>query len=498
MQTDHLLELVGITKSFGGVIALNGVDFDLVQGEIHGLVGENGAGKSTLMKIIAGVHGSFGGTMRVEGREVHLRSTRDARAAGIAMVHQELSIIPDLSVAENVFLGVQPVSRMGTVRWRHMAEIARRELKELGVDIDPMTRAGSLPLGVQQLVELCRVLFSGARLIILDEPTSALSPPEVERLFTVLRRLRGEGRTFVFISHFIDDILAISDRVTVFRNGRLIWTGEAAATDKDTLIAQMIGRGQEELEDTLSGTVALAAPTAQTPVLEARGLGRQGAFDEVSLVARPGEVVGVYGFMGAGQLELAKALAGKLRLDRGRIGIGGRDLTLRNTADAKAAGIAILPESRRAMLFAHEPVFKNISISFLERLSALLLKVRAERKIATEQVERLSIRPYRIDPPVASLSGGNQQKVALARWLVHLPKVLILSEPTRGMDVGAKSDVIRIVKNLKELGVAVIVASSEPETVLAFADRILVMRRGRLIHEFKEQSVGKDDLLAAA
>lgn len=498
-MSEPLLELAGIGKTFGGVTALAGVDFDLARGEIHGLVGENGAGKSTLMKIIAGVHGSYEGVMKLDGRPVHFRSAREARAAGIGMVHQELSIVPDLSVAENVFLGTQPTGPLGVVRWRHMANAARRELAELGLEVDPSVRAGSLPLGVQQLIELGRVLFSGARIVILDEPTSALSPPEVERLFEVLRRLRGEGRTFVFISHFLDDILAISDRVTVFRNARRIWSGRADETDKNRLIDQMIGRGHRELAEGLSGEVVIETRVGDGDVvLDAQGIGRRGAFRDVTFQARAGEVVGLYGFMGAGQLELAKALAGKLALDEGTLSVQGKAVALTSTAMAKKAGIALLPESRRAMLFAQEPVFKNISISFLERLSRLFLRVPEERRVAKEQVDRLSIRPYKIDPAVVSLSGGNQQKVALARWLVHLPRVLILSEPTRGMDVGAKSDVIGIVKDLKKQGVAVIVVSSEPETILALADRILVMRRGRMIHAFEGEPVGKDHLLAAA
>lgn len=498
-MSESLLELAGIGKTFGGVTALAGVDFDLARGEIHGLVGENGAGKSTLMKIIAGVHGSYEGVMKLDGRPVHFRSAREARAAGIGMVHQELSIVPDLSVAENVFLGTQPTGPLGVVRWRHMANAARRELAELGLEVDPSVRAGSLPLGVQQLIELGRVLFSGARIVILDEPTSALSPPEVERLFEVLRRLRGEGRTFVFISHFLDDILAISDRVTVFRNARRIWSGRADETDKNRLIDQMIGRGHRELAEGLSGEVVIETRVGDGDVvLDAQGIGRRGAFRDVTFQARAGEVVGLYGFMGAGQLELAKALAGKLTLDEGTLSVQGKAVALTSTAMAKKAGIALLPESRRSMLFAQEPVFKNISISFLERLSRFFLRVPEERRVAKEQVERLSIRPYKIDPPVVSLSGGNQQKVALARWLVHLPRVLILSEPTRGMDVGAKSDVIGIVKDLREQGVAVIVVSSEPETILALADRILVMRRGRMIHAFEGEPVGKDHLLAAA
>ena len=356
---DAVLEMIGIGKTFGGVTALTGVDFTLRRGEVHGLVGENGAGKSTLMKIIAGVHHEFEGEMRLDGRAVHFRSARDALAAGIGMVHQELSIVPSLSVAENVFLGVQP-TKAGIVDWRGMAAEAREHLQRLGIDVDPMTEAGRLPVGLQQLVELGRVLFSGARIIILDEPTSALSAPEVARLFGVLRRLKAEGRTFVFISHFLDDVLEISDRVTVFRNSRRIATADAASVDKAWLIENMIGRGHEGLEEAIAGEVQLAAPADAPVVLETRELRLRGAFRDVSFDVRAGEVVGLYGFMGSGQMELARTLMGKLKAQSGEVRIVGRRVKPGSTNAAKKAGIGLVPDSRRAMLFGHEPVYKNM------------------------------------------------------------------------------------------------------------------------------------------
>jgi ribose transport system ATP-binding protein len=493
-----ILEMTGIGKSFGGVTALAGVDFTLLEGEVHGLVGENGAGKSTLMKIIAGVHSSYDGEMRLDGRPVQFRSARDALGAGIGMVHQELSIVPSLSVAENVFLGHQPTNAAGVVRWRAMAREAKAHLERLGIDIDPAAEAGRLPLGLQQLVELGRVLFSGARIIILDEPTSALSPPEIERLFAVLKRLKAEGTSFIFISHFLEDVLAVSDRVTVFRNSRRIATANAAEIDKHWLIERMIGRGHHELEEALEGEVRLASPTEAPLVLETRGLARKGAFADVSLEVRGGEVLGLYGFMGSGQLEVAKALMGKLVPEAGSIRMSGQPVRLTSTSRAKAAGIALVPESRRSMLFAEEPVYKNISISVLERIGRVLLNPTEERRIAQAHVDRLRIRPYSVEPALRTLSGGNQQKVALARWLTHLPKVLVLAEPTRGMDVGAKDDVVHIVRSLKAEGVGIVVASAEPETVLALADRIVVMRKGAVTREFKDETVSKDRLLAAA
>lgn len=484
-----LLELRGVGKTFGGVTALADVDFTLREGEIHGLVGENGAGKSTTMKIIAGVHHDYTGEMRIDGRAVRLRNPRDALDAGVGMVHQELSVAPDLTVAENVFLGKQPVTRLGLVDWARMNAQARRLIASLGLDIDPATRMGALPVGLQQLVELSRVLFSGARILILDEPTSALSPPEVERLFAVLRRLKAERRSIVFISHFLDDVLAVSDRVTVFRNGRSVAAERADALTKDAVIGHMIGRSAAGLT---MGETAMLTGDDSRPVAMAV---ESPAF---SLTLRKGEIVGVYGFMGCGQIELARALFGKGRLAQATVSIEGRPARLTSTAAARRAGVAYVPENRAMMLFRDAPVYKNTSIAILERIHRLWLKPRTERAIAERQIADLQIRPPRPGASVGALSGGNQQKVALAKWLTHLPKVLILSEPTRGMDVGAKEDVIRILRALRDRGVAILVLSTEPETILTLADRVVVMRKGAVTRAILSGRIDKSDLLSAA
>jgi ribose transport system ATP-binding protein len=491
------LEMRAISKSFGGVAALRDVDFVLKAGEVHGLVGENGAGKSTMMKIIAGVHAQYQGQMLIDGKPVHFRSARDALDAGIGMVHQELSIVPDLTVAENVYLGKQ-LTKGGIVDWRGMVTGAREQLASLGIDVDPRIRMGTLAIGLQQLIELARVLFSGARIVILDEPTSALSPPEVERLFEVVRKVRASGRSIVFISHFLDDILAISDTVTVFRNGRRVVTEAAAEVDKAWLIDRMIGSGHEGLEESYTDDIALDSKPEAPVVLSASNLGAGRAFADVSLDVRAGEVLGVYGFMGCGQLELARTLFGKIRPATGSLVLEGKKLRLRNTAQARRAGIAFVPESRRSMLFYAEPVYKNVSISVLERIARLWLKPAEERRIANRHVESLSIRPPRVDVLLRNLSGGNQQKVALAKWLTWPPKVLVLAEPTRGMDVGAKEDVVKIVRKLRDEGMGIVVVSTEPETVLSLADRILVMKKGRIVREFAGEQISKDRLLEAA
>ena len=495
-----LLELSGISKSFGGVQALRAVDFALNAGEIHGLVGENGAGKSTLMKIIAGVHAGHEGQMRVDGREVHFRSSRDALSAGIGMVHQELSVAPELTVAENVFLGVQPVNRLGLVAWRRMARQAREQLNNLGLDIDPRARLGDFPIGVQQLVELSRVLFSGARIIILDEPTSALSPPEIERLFEVLIKLKRERPQphlhLAFPRRHPEDLRRdhdFSQRPQGCDARRL-----RPAIDKGWIIERMIGAGREELEESYLGEIKLTSRPAAPVVLEAKDLTLAPAYRDVSFAARGGEVLGVYGFMGCGQLELARTLFGRLRPDRGALAIGGKAMSLANTSAARAAGIAYVAESRRAMLFGEEPIYKNISIAILRSLSRFLLKPDRERALAAEQVKALDIRPPNVEARLRGFSGGNQQKVALAKWLTHAPRILLLAEPTRGMDVGAKEDVVKIVRALRDQGIAIIVFSTEPETVLSLADRVLVMRKGEIAREFADETISKDRLLAAA
>ena len=380
-----------------------------------------------------------------------------------------------------------------------MARQASEQLKNLGLNIDPRARLGDFPIGVQQLVELSRVLFSGARIIILDEPTSALSPPEVERLFEVLIKLKRSGRGLIFISHFLDDILKVSDEITIFRNGKKVAAAPVTtAIDKGWIIERMIGAGREELEESYLGEIKLTSKPAAPVVLQAKGLTLTPAYREVSFAARGGEVLGVYGFMGCGQLELARTLFGRLRPDRGSLAIGGRAASFANTSAARRAGVAYVGESRRAMLFAREPIYKNISIAVLRRLSRLLLKPDRERALAREQVKALDIRPPNVEARLGGLSGGNQQKVALAKWLTHAPRILLLAEPTRGMDVGAKEDVVKIVRALRDQGIAIIVFSTEPETVLSLADRILVMRKGEIAREFTDETISKDRLLAAA
>ncbi len=378
-----------------------------------------------------------------------------------------------------------------------MVREAREHLAGLGIDVDPTTRIGALPIGLQQLIELARVLFSGARIIILDEPTSALSPPEVERLFATLRKLRGSGRSIVFISHFLDDILRISDTVTIFRNGRKVLTAPVAAIDKRQVIERMIGLGHHELEESYTGEIKLDTRFDAPVVLEADRLTFGRAFRDVSLKVRAGEVLGIYGFMGCGQLELARALFGKVRAD-GTLRLDGKPVRLTRTSDR--------PRGRHRLRAGEPPRDALPPRAALQEhvdqhpRADLALSAEAVGRAEDRQghIENLRIRTPGPDQLLGNLSGGNQQKVALAKWLTHAPKVLILSEPTRGMDVGAKDDVVRIVRGLRDQGIGVVVVSTEPETVLSLADRILVMKRGEIVREFAGETVSKDRLLEAA
>jgi len=495
-QDPPVLELRDITKRFGGTVALKGVGFDLRRGEIHGLVGENGAGKSTLIKILAGVHGDYEGSMLVSGRPVRFKSAADAKAAGLGVIYQELSVIRQLTVAENIFLGVQPVAATGVVKWGTMYREAARHLSDLGIHVNVRRPLASFPLGVQQMVEIARVVYSGARIILMDEPTSALSPRECERLFAFTTRLRDQGVGIIFISHFLDDVLALSDRVTVLKNGIRVATLPRSAADKNQLIHLMIGEDADVLEEGYEQGTVLPPATESEVVLETIGLRAGRLFQDISLQVRRGEILGIYGYMGAGHFELGRSLFGVTPAEGGAVWVRGKQTRIKTPAQAKRLGIAYLPENRKSTLLLKASLTRNITITFLERIRRILLHEQTERRIGAEMVNRVGAYPANAQLPALSLSGGNQQKVALAKWIRYLPTVLILTEPTRGMDVGAKKDVLDIIQELKREGVAVILISSEPETVMAISDRILVVSKGRIMKEFVNMAVSKDVMLS--
>lgn len=493
-----LLALRGVTKRFGGATALDGVDFELMPGEIHGLLGENGAGKSTLMKILSGFQAPDEGEMTLRGEQVRFSSPAEAKARGIGMVYQELSTIGALSVAENVFLGDQPTTRGGIINWKRMNAAADAQLRELGVQVDVTSRLSALPLGLQQMVEIARVVFSGADVVILDEPTSALSVRESERLFTSMRELRARGTSLIFISHFLEDVLAVADRVTILKNARKVATLPAAGLTKQRLIEMMIGRDASTLAASYQEGVTLPPPVEAPPVLEIEGLSIPGAVRDASLTVRAGEIVGLFGFLGSGMTEIARTLFGQLQPHAGVIRLDGQPVQVHSSTQAKRLGIAYLSENRRATLFPRQEIYKNMTLAHLDRLVPPLFRKRSELGIAEQMVKRTGVRPPNPHLLAGYLSGGNQQKVVLGRWLTRQPKLLILNEPTRGMDVGAKREVLDLIKGLKAEGVAVLLLSAEPETVMTEADRILVMSKGRVTKEFAGERVSKDLLMAQA
>jgi ribose transport system ATP-binding protein len=493
-----VLAFRSVTKRFGGATALDGVDFELLPGEIHGLVGENGAGKSTLMKILSGVHTPDEGEIVLRGEVVQFATPAEAKARGIGMIYQELSCMPALSVAENVFLGTQPTTRSGIVNWKQMRREAGEHLSALGIDVDVTSPMRSLSLGGQQLVEIARVVFSGASIIVLDEPTSALSAPEAKRLFAAMAELKSRGTSLVFISHFLEDVLAVSDRVTVLKNSRKVATLPNEGLTKHHLIQLMIGRDAETLAESYEGGVALPPAATTPPVLEIENLSLAGNFSDVSFGVSPGEILGVFGNLGAGMTEVARVLFGRDLPSTGTMRLDGKVIAPKKTRDAKRLGIAYLSENRRATIFPRHEVFKNITLAHLDAIIGSVVRQAREVTIASDLVKRTGVRPANPELAAGNLSGGNQQKVALAKWLTVQPKVLILNEPTRGMDVGAKREVLDLIKALKADGVAIILISTEPETVLAEADRILVMAKGQIAKEFAGERVSKDLLMSYA
>jgi len=487
-ETPPVLELRHVSKHFGGAVALQDVDFALRTGTIHGLLGENGAGKSTLVKIFSGVHTEYAGEMLLGGQPVHFRSPADAKAAGIGMVYQELSVFKPLTVAENILSASQPLDRLGLVDWRAMNRIAREHLDALGLNISEKMTVDRLSVGMQQMVEIARVLFSGARIIILDEPTSALSPLEAERLFEFMFRLRDQGRTLILITHFIEDALRVCDQITILKNARKVATLDNKGLSKQDVIHMMIGTDAKVLEESYLEDRGAQRPqrAVESAVLEVRNLGKRGAFHDVSFDLHRGEILGLYGFMGAGPADIAKCLFGCLHFEAGEVLVGGKPARFGNPVQAKKAGLAFVPENRRTSLHLGEPIFKNISLAHLERMVGWLLRPRVELEAARQQIDRLSIRPNQPLLKVGSLSGGNQQKVVLAKWLTYPPKVLVMVEPTRGMDVGAKAEVIQVMRRLRDEGVAILLVSAEPETVMLNSDRIIVFSRGHVTKEFAE------------
>ncbi|MGI8475473.1 MAG: sugar ABC transporter ATP-binding protein [Thermomicrobiales bacterium] len=488
------VELRSVSKRFGGVRAVGGVSLAIRRGSVHALVGENGAGKSTLSKIIGGVHTPDDGEMLVDGEVVRFRVPRDALRLGIATIAQELALVPTLTVVENVFLGVEP-RRLGMLR---TGDVRRRfdALNErTGFRLHPDARVGALRTADRQKVEILRAIAREARLIVMDEPTANLTGDESHQLLAIIRRLSADGTTIVLVSHFLDEVLAVADDISVMRDGRLVRSSPASAETEERLVSAMIGRSRE-LAFPRQNPVAADAPT----VLEATGLRRGRAIGGVSLAIRAGEIVGLAGLVGSGRTEVARALFGADRIEAGVISVDGRPVRIRSPRDAARAGIAMLPESRKEQgLVMLRPVRENVTLANLADFApAGIVDRRRERRAAQALATEVDVRTRSIETPVASLSGGNQQKVLFAKWLARRPKILLADEPTRGVDVGAKRQIHELLVRLAAEGLGVLLISSETEEVLGLAHRVLVLRGGRVVAEFAGRDATKERVMGAA
>jgi ribose transport system ATP-binding protein len=495
-----VLDVSGVHKSFAGVHALRDVDFALRPAEVHALIGENGAGKSTLIKVITGVYRPDSGRVRLDGRDRDFRNPLEAQAAGISTIYQEVNLVPMMSVARNLYLGREP-RRFGLVDVRRMNREATEVLGRYGVDVDVTRPLRSLGLGAQQMVALARAVQVDARVVIMDEPTSSLEPREVETLFSVIRRLKQQGIAVVYVSHRLDELYAICDRVTVMRDGEVVHTGEIARLERLRLISLMLGREMATVRD--KGTTAFDTDRHERrtgePVLSAEGLTVRHRLHGVSLDVHPGEVVGLGGLLGAGRSETAKAIVGALGTDAGTVAIEGRTLQRRNPAAAIRAGVVMLAEDRKAEgIIPNLSVRENISLAALPRLSRAGLVSQAKQdEIVRFFMERLRIKASGPDQKVSDLSGGNQQKVLLARWMCLNPKVLLLDEPTRGIDVGAKAEVQSIIDELAADGLGVLLISSDLEELIEGSDRVVILKDGRVVGNLDGDEVSEEGLLDA-
>ncbi|SMX37957.1 sugar ABC transporter ATP-binding protein [Maliponia aquimaris] len=491
MTTDALV-MRNIDKSFNGVPVLKGASFTLRRGECHALMGENGAGKSTLMKILAGVHARDAGTVEVAGTEVSFATPREAELAGISMIYQEFSLVPTLTVAQNIFLGHEPKSlRGGMIRDKDMVAKAREILSELGERIDPRERVENLSVGAKQITEIAKALSKNARIIVMDEPTASLSEEEAERLFTLVRKLKSNGISIVYISHRMSEIFRICDRITAMRDGRDVLTAEAGDVSMEQLIRAMLGDDNSSSMHWIERGIDAAAQ----PVLTVRNLSVRDLVHDVSFDVRPGEIVGLAGLTGAGRTEIVESIFGLRRADAGEVRIGGR--TVRDTREAIAAGAAFVPEDRRTQgLVLDHAIKDNVILPSLEAFSRRgVIRDSAARKATRKHIGGLKIRAEGPGQIVRFLSGGNQQKIVLAKWLERAPKLLILDEPTIGVDIGAKADLVDTIRQAADAGTAVLVISSEFEELLAVSDRLLIIHDGRLIREMPRQAVDSEEVL---
>jgi rhamnose transport system ATP-binding protein len=492
-MSESILDLKNITKSFSGVEVLHQVSFSLERGEVHALLGENGAGKSTLVKVMTGFHQPDSGEIYLNGEKIQFADTHESRQAGIAAIYQELSLFPDLDVAENIFVGRQPTAVGGRIDWRRLYSDAEKLLESLGVHLELKQKARNLTIAQQQMVEIARAFSINARILIMDEPTSSLTLHEVDDLFRLVRRLRAEGTAILFISHRLDELSALADRVTVLRDGAYVGTKSMKDVTRDDLIRMMVGRTITNLfpkQDVKAGKV----------VLKVDRLSREGAFRDISFELREGEILGMAGLVGAGRTNVARALFGVEPATGGTIQLNGKETQILSPQQAIELGLAYVPEDRQLHgLVPQMNITSNISLPMLQEFALRgWLREKAERTSAFQAARQIEVRANNIWQKARELSGGNQQKVVLAKWLSTKPKILILDEPTRGIDVGTKAAVHALMSQLASEGLAILMISSELPEVLGMSDRIIVMHEGQMTGHFTRAEATQENIISAA
>ncbi|NDV98825.1 sugar ABC transporter ATP-binding protein [Salipiger sp. PrR002] len=488
-----VLRLEGITKTFPGVKALDGVTLELYPGQVTALVGENGAGKSTIVKTLTGIYQPDGGTITLGGAPVHFATAQDATAAGITAIHQETVLFDELSVAENIFIGHAPRGRFGLIDWPKMRKAAQEILSRIDADLDPDMPLRELGIASKHLVAIARALSVDARVVIMDEPTAALSHKEIEELYELVERLRAEGRAILFISHKFDEIFRIADRYTVFRDGQHVGSGLISEVDEAELVRLMVGRSVDQIFPQRAHNVG-------DEVLKVVGYAHPTEFDKINFTLRRGEILGFYGLVGAGRSEVMQALFGVTRPSKGAVRIDGQVRVIRSPAEAVENGIVYVPEDRgKQGAVIGLPIFQNVTLPSLAQTSRRgFLRLSQEFALAREYTERLDLRAAALDQDVGNLSGGNQQKVVIAKWLATQPKVIILDEPTKGIDIGSKAAVHGFMAELAAQGLSVIMVSSEIPEVLGMSDRVIVMREGLIAAELEGDALTPENLVRHA
>jgi rhamnose transport system ATP-binding protein len=495
MTAGPFVRITGLGMSFEGVNVIRDASLSLYPGEVCALIGENGAGKSTMLKILGGIYEPLCGNIEVEGKAMSMVSPQNASALGIALIHQEPLAFPDLTVAENIFVGAEPKKwKYGWVDWKTMHQRTKEVLGALDIRLDPKSPMHGLSVADRQMVDVAAALTQNAKLLMMDEPTASLTPNEVERLFGIIRRLRDQGTSIVFVSHRLEEIFEIADRIVVMRDGEVVGERLPKQTDTDEIIRMMVGRSLDAMYEKPK------ASPGNAKALEVQDLQCKGHFRDISFDLKAGEIVGLAGLVGSGRSSLAKALFGILAIDRGAVMVGGKAVSIKSSRDAIGCGFAYIPEDRqRQGLLMPASVTQNISLSALSRLSRHGWTNKAqERMKALGYVEQLRIALHSVDQQVAELSGGNQQKVVLSKWLLNNPRIIILDEPTHGIDVGAKAEVHHLMAKLASEGIAILMISSELPEVIAMSDRVIVMREGAIVGRFERSGISQERIMAAA